>query len=85
MSRVSTMARIEHTGSPDTNYFVCTLGEAASIKSGNLPAYKTINDFLDYQAQQLSDFPAVAFPIPSHDQVGSEEWESSVFSILVSP
>jgi thioester reductase-like protein len=46
------------------NYFVCTLGQAAIINNGRQHPYRTISDFLSYQASQNGQLPAVGFPIP---------------------
>jgi acyl-coenzyme A synthetase/AMP-(fatty) acid ligase len=53
-----------------TNYFACTLGQAATLSSRSKP-YRTINEFLELQARQHAYLPAVGFPIP---QQGDTEW-----------
>ena len=63
---------------PDPNYFVCTLGEAATINNGHPQPFKTINDFIDHQARQFPSRPAVAFPIPMRN--GGEQWGQTVYS-----
>ncbi|KAK5256444.1 putative NRPS-like protein biosynthetic cluster [Cryomyces antarcticus] len=64
----------------NTNYFVCTLGQAAVLKAEHgHRTFANINDFIDYQAEQVPDQPAVGFPKPpSKDASGP--WKSSVFS-----
>lgn len=44
----------------DTNYFVCTLGQAATLTKEKKP-YTNVNDFIDLQAQRVGDKPAVGF------------------------
>ncbi|KAL1636727.1 putative NRPS-like protein biosynthetic cluster [Diplodia intermedia] len=51
----------------DTNYFVCTLGQAASL-SGGKSSFNNINEFLDLQAQSVGNKPAVGFFEPVNDQ-----------------
>jgi thioester reductase-like protein len=58
------------------NYFVCTLGQAAGLKSGPNP-YQTIGDFLTHQAQQHGNVSAVGFPLPRKD---SGEWNYKVLT-----
>ncbi|RDW75205.1 hypothetical protein BP6252_06347 [Coleophoma cylindrospora] len=47
---------------PDLNYFTCTLGEAAELHSKTQPPYSTINAFLDTQAEEVPNLPAIALP-----------------------
>ncbi|KAF1920051.1 hypothetical protein BDU57DRAFT_485934 [Ampelomyces quisqualis] len=47
-----------------TNYFVCTLGQAAALSSKPNP-YQTVSEFVHVQAQRHAFLPAVGFPIPS--------------------
>ncbi|KAF2141900.1 uncharacterized protein K452DRAFT_318826 [Aplosporella prunicola CBS 121167] len=44
----------------DTNYFVCTLGQAAALRE-KPNDFHTINDFIDRQASRVGDQPAVGF------------------------
>lgn len=50
------------------SYFTCTLGQAIQVNRNEPAPYKTITEFLDYQAQTAPDRPAVGFPDP-HDEV----------------
>jgi acyl-coenzyme A synthetase/AMP-(fatty) acid ligase len=59
-----------------TNYFVCTLGQASALSS-KAKQYRTINEFLDFQAQRHSLLPAVGFPVPQKDQ---ELWKHKVLT-----
>ncbi|KAF9692411.1 hypothetical protein EKO04_009478 [Ascochyta lentis] len=59
-----------------TNYFVCTLGQAATLNSQPKP-YTTIGQFVDYQAHRHPYLPAVGFPIPCLEQ---EKWEYKVLT-----
>ena len=63
------------------NYFVCTLGQAATLNEQNTHAYKTINEFFDEQA--LSSDPAVGFPRPlaSQGEREKEQWDYEVLSM----
>ncbi|TKA76412.1 hypothetical protein B0A49_05399, partial [Cryomyces minteri] len=64
----------------NVNYFVCTLGQAAVLKAEHgHRTFANINDFIDYQAEQVPDQPAVGFPKPPSKDA-SEPWKSSVFS-----
>jgi acyl-CoA synthetase (AMP-forming)/AMP-acid ligase II len=56
----------------DLNYFTCTLGQAALIKEQQ-KHFETINDLLDYQAQDHADLPAVGFYRPK-----KEKWKTEV-------
>ncbi|KAL1613775.1 putative NRPS-like protein biosynthetic cluster [Diplodia seriata] len=51
----------------DTNYFVCTLGQAASLGGGK-SSFNNINEFLDLRAQSVGNKPAVGFFEPVNDQ-----------------
>ena len=46
-----------------TNYFVCTLGQAAALPSKPKP-YRTIGQFVSHQAYYHPYLPAVGFPVP---------------------
>lgn len=59
-----------------TNYFVCTLGQAATLNSQPNP-YTTIGQFVVYQAQHHPFLPAVGFPIPHSNQRG---WDYKVLT-----
>ena len=70
-----TMAYVHHSEDyQDLNYFVCTLGQA---NNGYPQPFKTINDFVDHQARQFPNRPAVAFPIPQEN--GGEQWGQTVY------
>lgn len=49
------------------NYFVCTLGQAVTLRKQPNP-YKTIPQFLNWQAEYHPYLPAVGFPIPHAQQ-----------------
>lgn len=51
----------------DTNYFVCTLGQAANLRTEE-PKFNNINEFIDHQAQTVGKNPAVGFFSPSEDR-----------------
>ncbi|KAF2684718.1 acetyl-CoA synthetase-like protein [Lentithecium fluviatile CBS 122367] len=59
----------------DTNYFVCTLGQAATLQTGPKP-YRTISEFLDHQSKHCGPKPAVGFAIPNLER----DWDFEVFS-----
>ncbi|KAL8779128.1 MAG: hypothetical protein Q9213_007089 [Squamulea squamosa] len=62
----------------DTNYFVCTLGQAVKVNEESPHQFGTINEFLDYQAHVVPKSPAVGFPIPSQDD--NQEWGYEIFT-----
>lgn len=64
----------------DVNYFICTLGRAAEFIAEKPHSYKTVNDFIDHQAQQYPSRLAVGFPIPSRDPKADKEWNYAVYS-----
>lgn len=68
-----------------TNYFVCTLGEAAARNVGNHPPrrFQTVNSLVDIQAEEAPNRPAVAFPVPVRDRERAEEWGDNIFSAWV--
>ncbi|GME65034.1 uncharacterized protein K452DRAFT_318826 [Neofusicoccum parvum] len=51
----------------DTNYFTCTLGQAARLGSGRR-AVSNVNEFVDLQAQLVPEKPAVGFFAPPGDR-----------------
>lgn len=61
----------------DTNYFVCTLGQAALLNKTNPHDFETINQFIDARAMKYSEFPAIGFPKPSK---AGDSWGQHVFS-----
>ena len=66
----------------EVNYFVCTLGRAASLNEQRPHAYKTINDFFDERAQ--SSDPAVGFPCPPvgpTQDAEEQEWQYEILSM----
>jgi acyl-CoA synthetase (AMP-forming)/AMP-acid ligase II len=50
----------------DTNYFVCTLGQAAALQNEPKP-YRTISEFLSHQSKHRGNGAAVGFPIPRRE------------------
>ncbi|KAI9818410.1 MAG: putative NRPS-like protein biosynthetic cluster [Pycnora praestabilis] len=67
----------------DTNYFVCTLGQAALINAQNPHKYSTISEFIDFQAQRTPNAPAVGIPRPPTSIAGEsteDVWPSEVIS-----
>jgi|SRR5690242_7903789 len=59
-----------------TNYFVCTLGQAATL--GRQPSpFTTIGQFVSYQAIHCPQLPAVGFPVPKSYQ---EHWSYNVLT-----
>lgn len=66
---------------PATNYFICTLGEAAEFNAQTPHRFKTINELVDQQSREIPLRPAVAFPVPPihRDQVW-EEWGYNLFT-----
>ena len=62
----------------DLNYFICTLGLAAAVNKDQAQPFKTINDFIDHQAQEFPNLPAVGFPIPRRNE--DEQWGQTVYS-----
>ncbi|KAF2134248.1 thioester reductase [Dothidotthia symphoricarpi CBS 119687] len=59
-----------------TNYFVCTLGQAATIHE-QPKSYSTVSELVDHQAQYHPYLPAVGFPIPHPNQ---DEWAHEVLT-----
>jgi acyl-coenzyme A synthetase/AMP-(fatty) acid ligase len=59
-----------------TNYFVCTLGQASAL-SGKAKPYRTVSEFVDLQARHHGLLPAVGFPIP---QQSSDTWKYKVLT-----
>ena len=64
----------------DENYFVCTLGQAAVLNAKKPHSFKTINDFVDIQAREHPNSPAVGFPIPPKNKGKDKEWTHAVYS-----
>ncbi|KAK4496873.1 hypothetical protein PRZ48_011322 [Zasmidium cellare] len=61
----------------DLNYFICTLGQASKHK--NKPQnFTNINDFVEQQAEQNANLPAVGFYTPSKDP--SQPWKTQVLT-----
>jgi hypothetical protein len=73
------MAQTE--GVTDLNYFVCTLGQAASIKAKNHRQFMQVNDFVDCQARAFPNRPAVGFPT----RYPNGEWDFVITSECFSP
>ncbi|CAN9450869.1 unnamed protein product [Alternaria alternata] len=59
-----------------SNYFVCTLGQAAALNTNPKP-YRNISDFLSQQSQHHPLLPAVGFPIP---RTGQQNWDYRVLT-----
>ncbi len=70
---------INETRVLETNYFVCTLGQAASINAQRPHQFSNINEFLDEQAQAIPDAPAVGFPLPSREG-SNPQWSQKIIS-----
>ena len=66
----------------DTNYFVCTLGQAALVNAENPHAFKTINDFLDRQDFRVPSQPAVGFPVPDGETHHGDQWNYEILCML---
>ncbi|KAK6431579.1 hypothetical protein LTR95_012263, partial [Oleoguttula sp. CCFEE 5521] len=61
------------------NYFTCTLGQAAAL--GLQQPHKTVNAFIDAQADALPDASAIAFPAPcGTDAKGGWSYTGFTFS-----
>ena len=67
-------------GAVDINYFVCTLGQAKTLIAQKPHSFKTVNEFIDHQAEQYPSQPAVGFPIPPENQNSDKEWSRAVYS-----
>lgn len=61
----------------DLNYFVCTLGQAVEVKKRYPHQFKTINEFLDHQAQVIPASLAVGFPTPAANR-DAGQWRSDL-------
>jgi len=59
----------------DTNYFVCTLGQAATLQDGP-KQYRTISEFISQQSEHCGSKLAVGFAIPR----SGCDWDREVFS-----
>lgn len=64
----------------DLNYFVCTLGQAATLNANRPHSFQTVNDFIDLQARQYPTRPAVGFPVPAKDKERDSEWNFETYS-----
>ncbi|KAK4546065.1 hypothetical protein LTR36_002202 [Oleoguttula mirabilis] len=60
----------------EPNYFTCTLGQAAAL--GLQQPHGTVNAFIDAQAQDRPDSPAVGFPQPG--STPEDEWTTLTFT-----
>lgn len=67
----------------ESNYFVCTLGQAAELNARNPHEFKTINEFLDEQNATIADRPAVGFPLPDSKDKSGEEWDYKVLCMYL--
>ncbi|MCJ1464215.1 hypothetical protein MMC07_002828 [Pseudocyphellaria aurata] len=70
----------ENNSNDETNYFVCTLGEATGYNAKNPHRFTTVNDFLDHQSTRIPNQPAVVFPIPSQNRQEAKEWDHDIFT-----
>ena len=68
----------------DNNYFVCTLGQAASVNEKDPHDFSTITEFLEKQQKAWSSEPAVGFPIPSKNKAEGS-WEYELLSMCGDP
>lgn len=68
----------------DLNYFVCTLGQAVEVNKKDPHQFKTINEFLDYQARVAPDRLAVGFPVPAIARENGQ-WESLILCTSINP
>lgn len=73
----------ENNSNDETNYFVCTLGEAAVYNAKCPHQFTTVNEFVDHQSTRIPNQPAVVFPIPSQKCQEVREWDHELFSVLV--
>lgn len=67
----------------DVNYFVCTLGQATALIAQKPHLFKTVNEFIDHQARQHPNHPAVGFPVPPEkdkSDKSDKEWRRAVYS-----
>lgn len=62
------------------NYFVCTLGQAAALIPDKPHSCTTVNEFIDHQAREHPNRPAVGFPIPPKDKETDKEWNYAIYS-----
>jgi hypothetical protein len=60
-----------------TNYFVCTLGQAALLNAKSTHKFSTIDEFIDLQARRVPGLPAIGFLIP-YPEEANEEWDEIV-------
>ena len=65
-------------GHVDLNYFICTLGQAAANNAEPSQPFKTVSDFIDYQALKFPTCPAVGFPITRKN--ADDEWDHVIYS-----
>ena len=65
----------------ENNYFVCTLGQAASINKKHPHDFVTIDEFLEKQQKSRPSDLAVGFPIPSRNET-DETWEFELLSVF---
>lgn len=66
----------KESSTPDLNYFVATLGQAAKINEENPHTYRNVNQFLDEKAKLFGENVAVGWPVAKDGKVG---WGSEVF------
>jgi thioester reductase-like protein len=62
----------------DSNYFVCTLGEASQFSEGR--CYHDVNDLLDRQSRNNPDLPAVGFYRINSSNKSTKELQCEVIS-----
>ncbi|KAL9120345.1 MAG: hypothetical protein Q9187_003101 [Circinaria calcarea] len=63
-----------------TNYFVCTLGQAAAINPENLQDFSTVGEFLERQSKEVPTDPALGFPIPPGSHKSRDKWDFTVLT-----
>jgi acyl-CoA synthetase (AMP-forming)/AMP-acid ligase II len=61
------------------NYFTCTLGQAVHVNAGKAQI-SNINDFIDHQASNVPDKPAVGFATLGQDKSTSKNCQRYSFS-----
>ena len=66
----------------ESNYFVCTLGQAAELNRVNAHQYRTVTEFLDYRKAASPEDPAVGFPNPSPGAGDGGDWDYEVLCAL---
>ena len=74
----------QSTAEPEVNYFVCTLGQAATLNAAAPHAFRTVNDLLDVHARRIPEYPAVGFPVPNNDAKHEcAAWQQRILSMAM--